>query len=697
MDNARSAACRHRWRPHASFRERTDPVIMHLRGRMIARTLLLSLIATPLLAHTQSPDSTARTPLYSTLDTVRITATRIGSSLLRAGRTVQVLDQRTLQRTASPELSEVLRTNTLVDVRQRGPFDVQTDIGLRGGTFDQALVLLDGIPLSDPQTGHHAMNLPVDVNALQRVEVLHGGASRTYGAGAFSGAVNLITRDPIGQRGSLRVEGGSYGSYRIGVAQEVGGAHGGLRVNAGYSHSDGYIPNSDFDQANLHLSGVRSMKRITLRGQLGAAHKRFGAQNFYSSRFPDQQEIIGMLIGAVEVRNASSPWPWTLRAYHRHHDDRFQLFRESDGYYRYSEGFFIRSEADTARFGPSFFYTFHNRHRTNVSGAEATVKRAWKGGTTAAGVHARDERIQSNVLGELLPGPRTVGNAREPFTRADERQNLAVHLDHRVERGRLGVDAGVLLNINSAFTPEWIPGADIHFRWNARHHTYANASRAFRLPTWTDLYYNRGGAQGSLSLRPEHADQLELGHRMSFPRWSATLALWRRAGRELIDWVQLPGESTVRASNLTQVDLNGMEAMFRYRSSNDRTDLGAGIAYQWADQTGFAFTSLYVLDHVRTLVNVWGQQTVKEHWHLRLNVSWRERNGDYVRFPDGAEVELPAPLRLDLRVDRTLGRVELFATVNNITDAAQMDRGNVPLPGRWVMAGITVNWGKDRE
>jgi vitamin B12 transporter len=184
---------------------------------------------------------------------------------------------------------------------------------------------------------------------------------------------------------------------------------------------------------------------------------------------------------------------------------------------------------------------------------------------------------------------------------------------------------------------------------------------------------------------------------MSFPRWSATIALWRRAGRELIDWVQLPGETTVRASNLTQVDLNGMEAMFRYRSPNERTDLGAAIAHQWADQTGFAFTSLYVLDHVRTLVNVWGQQTVKEHWHLRLNVSWRERNGDYVRFPDGAEVELPAPLRLDLRVDRTLGRVELFATANNITDAAQMDRGNVPLPGRWLMAGIAVNWGKDRE
>ncbi|HRN38413.1 MAG TPA: TonB-dependent receptor plug domain-containing protein, partial [Flavobacteriales bacterium] len=151
------------------------------------------------------------------LDAVPVTATRIPDALPRIGRHLQVIDSLQLGGQARPEVGEVLRMGSLVDVRERGPFDVQTDLGIRGGTFDQALVLLDGVPLSDPQTGHHAMDLPLPTEVLERVEVLYGGASRTFGAGAFSGAVNLISREPRDNRGSLSLQGGQYGSYRAAV------------------------------------------------------------------------------------------------------------------------------------------------------------------------------------------------------------------------------------------------------------------------------------------------------------------------------------------------------------------------------------------------------------------------------------------------------------------------------------------------
>jgi vitamin B12 transporter len=605
-----------------------------------------------------------------------------------------VLDSSLLANAPRPEISEILKSNTLVDVRQRGPFDVQTDLGIRGGTFDQTLVLVDGIPMTDPQTGHHLMDIPLLGDALEHMEVLYGGASRTFGGGAFSGAVNLITREPMGKKGSLLLEGGEYGSYKVRVSQELANANGGVRLSAFHGQSDGHVPNSDFDMTGGQINGVRRWSKLKLKGQLGGVYKRFGAQNFYSSLYPDQQEITGTLLGSLEVRNDASAWAWSLRAYGRQHDDEFQLFRESDDYYRYSNGFFIRGEADTARFTPTFFYTFHNRHRTRVGGAEANVKRAWQAGTTAIGVHGRLEHILSNVLGKPMDSPIDAPRSRDPFTRSDERQNMAVHLDHRYEHGRFGVDAGVLLNINNQFVPEWAPGADVFYRWNGRNTTYGSYGRSFRLPTWTDLYYNRGGAQGSLGLLPEHADQLELGHRTYGERWKASAAIWRRMGTDLIDWVRLPGETTVRAANLTEVDLNGVELSGSIHTNDQKGQGGLMYAYQWADQQEFPFTSLYVLDYLQHNAVLWWQHALGAGFSARANVNWRFRNGQYVRFSDGQRVDYPAPLRIDLRADWKKGPVGLFVSVTNLLDEEQLDRGNVPLPGRWVMGGVSVAWGK---
>lgn len=644
-------------------------------------TLLLAFLSGPLLF---AQGDTTR------LNSVSVTATRIPGPLERAGRHLQVIDARTLKDAPRPEVSEILRDQTLVDVRQRGPFDVQTDLGMRGGTFDQVLVLVDGIPMSDPQTGHHLMDLPLLGDGLERVEVLYGGASRTFGAGAFSGAVNLITRRPQGTRGSLTVDGGEFGSWRVRAMQEWTTKGVGFRVSGHHGHSDGFRPNTDFDQSGAHLAIGKAWKRIELRGQGGWAYKRFGAQDFYSSRYPDQQEITTTMIGGLELRHRGT-WNWTVRSYFRQHNDRFELFREDEDHYRYSNGYFIRGEADTARFGPTSFYTFHNAHRTRVWGAEAQVSRTWKGGTTALGVHVRQEGIFSNVLGKPLAAPVPVAGSREEYTRSDARTNAAVHVDHRWSKGRLGVDAGVLLNVNSVYTPEWLPGADLHFAWTPSHTSFVSASRAFRLPTYTDLYYNRGGAVGSIDLRPEHGDQVEVGHRYHGHRWRATFAAFARQGHDLIDWVLLPGETTVHAANLTEVSIQGLELDAAWTSSDTLGSMGVLYAYQWSDRKAFDFTSLYVLDQLRHRLVLWGQRRAGA-FTLRINAIWQQREGNYARYPDNRTVRYPETLRLDARLSWQRGPVQLFISGYNLLDADQMDRANVPLPGRWLSGGATLTW-----
>ena len=66
-------------------------------------------------------------------------------------------------------INDLLKYAVGVDVRQRGPIGAQTDISIRGGTSEQIIILLNGINICDPQTGHNVMDLPID---------LHRGARR---------------------------------------------------------------------------------------------------------------------------------------------------------------------------------------------------------------------------------------------------------------------------------------------------------------------------------------------------------------------------------------------------------------------------------------------------------------------------------------------------------------------------------------
>lgn len=641
--------------------------------------------------------ATAQAP-DSTLHPVQVTATRIPGTLPRVGRSLQVVDSLLLHAQARPEVSEVLRMATLVDVRQRGPFDVQTDLGIRGGTFDQALVLVDGVPMNDLQTGHLALDLPVDADALERVEVLYGGASRTFGPGAFSGAINLITRIPEDSRGAFTLDGGQYGSYRTRFSQDLLLGQTGIRIGGHHGHSDGYVANSDFDQYGALLDVNHRHKAIQTRVQAGLVRKRFGAQNFYSSAFPLQQEATGTCFASVGAGHDSQRWSWQTKAYFRQHDDLFELFREDDAHYRYAGGYFIRNGNDTARLAPSLFYTFHNRHRTQSAGTMGSTSLRWKAGTTAIGVHGRQDQLYSNVLGKPMAAPFRPAGGREMLDRADDRQNLALHADHRWGEGAWTVDAGVLFNINSRFAPEWAPGVDVVYRWANAQSLFASVGRAFRFPTWTDLYYNRGGAIGSATLQPEHADQAELGYRILRGRRTLKLAGWRRQGRDLIDWVQMPGEATTHAANLTEVDLNGIEAEAGLRTGSGRG--GLLYAYQWADQGSFNFASLYVLDHLTHNAVLWWNQRLPKGFRVQANLGWRQRYGTYVRLSDGVSKAYPDPVRLDLKAEWERRGITLFASAYNLLGAEQMDRGNVPLPGRWLSGGLRVAWdtnGKSTE
>ena len=146
------------------------------------------------------------------LDSVLVSASRFNSSLQNANRNVIVLTQEDISNAPVASVSELLDFATGIDSRQRGTFGTQTDLSIRGSSFEQVLVLVNGIRLSDPQTGHHLMNLPVQKSDIERIEILLGGGSYIFGGSAFSGAVNIITKNAKKNRTSAQAGIGSYNS-----------------------------------------------------------------------------------------------------------------------------------------------------------------------------------------------------------------------------------------------------------------------------------------------------------------------------------------------------------------------------------------------------------------------------------------------------------------------------------------------------
>jgi iron complex outermembrane receptor protein len=130
------------------------------------------------------------------LSDVIITENRMQTPFSESARSMYVITKSQLASLPVQSVAEALTYVPGVDIRQRGPMGIQTDIGIRGGTFDQTLILINGVKVSDPQTGHHSFNLPLNLDNIERIEVLKGQGARIYGQNAFNGAINIITKVP---------------------------------------------------------------------------------------------------------------------------------------------------------------------------------------------------------------------------------------------------------------------------------------------------------------------------------------------------------------------------------------------------------------------------------------------------------------------------------------------------------------------
>ena len=624
-------------------------------------------VAEPELVFAQTDSSKVK--MEYDLNEVEISAQRAPVAFSQVARIISVISREEIEAAPVQSIQDLLEYALSVDVRQRGPNGVQADISVRGGTFDQTLILLNGISISDPQTGHHSLNLPVSLKNIQRIEILEGPSARVFGPNAFSGAINIITSSEDATNLKIDVSAGQHKLSDINISGNLSSGSWNQFLAFDRISSDGYIDNTDFKNWNAFYQTILNTKPGKLDFQFGKTNKAFGANSFYTATYPNQYEITKTTFASLKFESGTKIH-FKPSVYWRRNQDKFELFRNN----------------------PASWYTGHNYHLTDVFGSNLNVWVESRFGKTAFGAEIRSENIWSNVLGEPLTTPIKVPDETgQFFTKSYSRTTISYFLEHSVYLKKLTVSAGAMTNWISDLGFGWniYPGLDASYVLTNHLKIYGSASSSLRMPTFTDMFYVGPTNIGNPDLKPEKSENYEGGIKLNYNGFSGHVGTFYRIGKDLIDWVRENETDKWQAQNLTQINTTGVELdgnFFPEKIWNKNifiTKLGVNYSYIKLDKGEKDIYSYYVLDNLKHKLDleinhkIW--QKLKGSWRI----SYQDRNG----MRTSTDSYKPFWL-VNSRIMWKSQSTEIYAMVANLFNTRYYDLGTVEQPGRWISFGI---------
>jgi len=640
---------------------------------MIRSCLLLAgmlLVCSPALAQDAPADTAAALPFF-VLDgdtlylvpTIEVVGSRVPAALPGVVRGIEMLTADELERQPGRSAAELLQTIPSVVTGQRQQFGVQSDLSIRGSTFEQVQVLLDGYDQADPQSGHHLMNLPLGRHDIARLEILPGHGSALYGSGAFGGVVNVVARRP-GEHtgGEVGITGGGNGSYggrgSLDLASADGGATG-ARLSVEGFHTDGHDLELDdgsvvtgANDADVWTGTVR-LRHEKADDELdvfaGYGDRRFGAPDFYAP-YPSWEHTRTFFTAARWNRRLREGLNLEPRLSFRRHQDEFVLFRDD----------------------PDVYTNHHVTRR--VAGELRGIATIGESHALAVGVEGVYEDISSTGIRNGTPGPALGEHNRRRLSASAELDRHGSPL-----RWQLGARLDERSTHRTRFSGTGAASYDLDDVWTAR----ASVGSVYRVPTFTDLYYEDPANVGNPDLVPEEGWAWDAGCEFNATVWHGRATYFERHEENVIDWTMAPADTRWRATNVTEGTVRGVETRLGWRHPRGHA-LGAG--WTWLEKT----TGLPA-DHVAKYAllvprhNLVGTGTLVLPANLALTGT-----GRYVARTAGPD-DFRHAFVLDGRLDWR-HRAGWFASVvgTNLLDRRVMEVPGVPLAG----VLLTVSAGK---
>ncbi len=621
------------------------------------------------------------------LEGVDVVGTRAPLTQSQQARMVTVLSREDIQAAPVQSVNDLLKYVAGVDVRQKGPLGALTDVSIRGGNSEQITVLLNGINIGDPQTGHNSFDFPVDISEIERIEVLEGPAGRVYGTSSLLGAINIVTRTPDKSSISAHAEGGSYGYLSAGMRGNIAQGGWNNQLSASVIRSDGYLRNShgslsaDYNTVKAFYQGNYNDRNVLVRWHAGMSAKNYGSNTFYGAKYDDQFEHTFKSYTALQAENKQGIFHIRPAIYWNHDYDRFELFR-----------------------GRPDKYPF-NYHRTEVVGLNLNAYFDWALGRTAFGAEVRNEDLVSGNLGEPLDNPKHIHGTNRYYDHGLNRTNTQLFLEHNVILDRFTLSAGItaVKNSQADMHMEVYPSVDMSYRIGGHWKLYASYNTSLRMPSFTELYYSVGGHKADSHLMPEKLAAVEGGVHYTSDYVVAKASVFYNHHKNLIDWindgtVDENGAALWKSVNFGEINSIGAEASlsadFIRIIPSQRFLKKVSLAYCWMDQDEKEYAGIvskYALEYLKNKFvsnaefNIWKK--------LDLTVTYRlqHRMGSYLDVENNRHNYSTYGL-LDTRLSWNEAKWNAYVEGNNLLSRDYVDYGNVRQPGFWLVAGVAVNF-----
>lgn len=586
-----------------------------------------------------------------------LTGSRLPVEPAKLTRQVTVLTSKEIEKMPVKSIPELLATLLPLDIQGRGSPAVQADVGMRGSTFEQVVVLIDGVKVNDPQTGHHSLDLPLGLNDIERVEILHGQSSSLYGSNGSGGVVSIITKKPGKKKTDVSLSYGDYHSWSggIGLGGEKISFHIEGRKSDGYPVPEKYLKSTekysyDYDS----LSGFARWENGQGKDYrwditLGLASKNFGAYDFYTpmAGYPSREET-DSVFGKIEFLRKMGTSSLKSAIFSRVHKDKFIL--DSTG---------RRT-------------TYINEHTNSTLGVILQVETRFL---------KQDFVIGFEPVREEISSVGTKGGLGK-----HERTKIALYEETIFSKKNISLNPSLRSEFNS-FTTNWEHAPNLGLSWDffPGWKLRSSLGRTYRIPSFTELYYEDLVNKGDASLKIESSWSSELGiSRVAFSpdkfderNFQLDTSFFWREEKDVIDWVQVSvNPRKFQVTNIGRLKKYGLDFGLRWRTQVLDTSINY-VHTQTANQ-GVPSISKYALRSPLDQISLWINYQLP--WEIQQSWSgvYKKRKNEKGYF------------NLCGKMGKKIKNIELILEGTNLLNESYEEVLGVPQPGRWFWAGLKI-------
>jgi iron complex outermembrane receptor protein len=571
-------------------------------------------------------------------DPLIVTASRIYSGLpVDLARETLVLNHKDIEKMPVSSVSSLFRYIGNIDLQNRGTGGIQADFGIRGSSFDQVLVLIDGMRINDPQTGHHNSDIPVLISDIDRIEVLSGHASSLYGSDGFGGVIHILTKNPVKHQTYVKIMGGNFGTISGEFSQTFRTGPLVNRFGIKKAKSDGYLWDTEYDNTTASLYSSIQLKNMILNFSSGYTLKDFGANGFYAP-LPSTEET-SSFYGLINMEcQLSSVLGLKSNIFKRNHDDYFILDLRDPSYYQ-------------------------NTHTSILTGGGVQANLHLSKNTEIVfGVDALEEKLESTRLGH-----------RERF-----RTGIFSEVAYLLFR-RVILNGGVRADYENNWELEINPTLSLFIPLNKTVSLRGSVGRVFRAPNFTELYYESDYNIGNSRLRPEYGWCWEIGFNHRLEHQDFTFSVFGRNERNHIDWIAENIGDPWYVSNIGKVMITGFttgieKAINRY--------LRFRLNYTWIDR---------LTSKNRDYYSKYGFNVLRHNLKFAGFIKWTKRINQSILLNIKKRAEAIDYLLLDTQITYRINKVTLYLDLTNLFNTSYEEVPGVPMPGRAIMTGGALN------